>query len=99
MPSPREQPPAPGQGPRGRRRPEAMPGGWLWFLLLLMLVVFLYFALSPSPDVIDYTEFMRLAEKEYFPKVPLLGPARAVGEFKKEAVDQQPPEIKKHIRY
>ena len=42
MPSPREQPPSgPGRnGPgRGRRRQEAMPGGWVWVMLLVLAVL------------------------------------------------------------
>ena len=35
MPAPREQP------PRNRRRPDTMPGTWLWLVVLLILSVFL----------------------------------------------------------
>jgi cell division protease FtsH len=98
MPPPREQPPGP--NPRGRRRQESMPGGWLWFLLLLMLVAFLYFALSPAPGKIDYTKFMELAKEGQFSRVVLRGENRAIGEFKtKEHVDKLPEAIKKQVRY
>ncbi len=59
MPSPRD----PNAPPRkNRRRPEVMPGGWLWLVLLIMLALgmLLFFGIGTVP--LDYSELCLLAE-------------------------------------
>src|SRR5688572_14464525 len=103
MPSPREQPPS----NRKSRRQESMPAGWLWVVILLLLVSVMYFALGfNSPGVIDYTEFMRLAEvkdeakkPKYFSKVIIRGGTRMIGEFREGTIDALEKPIKDKVRY
>src|SRR5262249_5100720 len=77
MPPPREQP----NPPSRRRRPDVMPGGWLWLVLLLLLVGILYFTLVPTSGRIDYSLFMDLAKQKQFSRVDLVGNNRIVGEI------------------
>jgi cell division protease FtsH len=94
MPPPRE---PPGPAKKGRRQ-EAMPGGWLWLLILLILAVFLWYALVPTPGRIDYSEFKQLAQDGMFTKVVIVGTDRAIGELKKNAEEKLKDEIKKQVR-
>src|SRR3954468_16266943 len=60
MPAPREQPSPPGG--KNRRRPDVMPGGWLWLVLLILLVLVLLVTLGfPNASVISYSEFQEIA--------------------------------------
>jgi len=94
MPPPREP-----SGPnKGRRRQEAMPGGWLWLVILLVAVAFLWFTLGfQSPGMIDYTEFMQVATQDkLFSRVVILGNERAIGELK-EGAEEKLKKDKKEI--
>src|SRR5204863_6836225 len=58
---PREQPSPQG---KNRRRPDVMPGGWLWLVLLILLVIVILFTLGmPNANTIGYTEFTELARQ------------------------------------
>jgi len=96
MPAPREP-----SGPnKGRRRQEAMPGGWLWLVVLLVLAVFLWFTLGfQGGGMIDYTEFMQLAlaKEPYFTRVVILGDDRAFGELKENAEKRLKEDIKSKV--
>src|SRR5436190_1132985 len=60
MPSPREQPTPPG---KNRRRPDSLPSGWLWAILMIgMVLAMLYFLQSGGPAMLTYSEFMQLAK-------------------------------------
>ena len=82
MPSPREQPNPPG---KNRRRPDVMPGGWLWLILLIVLVLVLLVTLGfPNTSVLGYSDFVDLVKqgkKDNLPntiikKVVFVGPDR-----------------------
>jgi cell division protease FtsH len=65
MPSPREQP-----SPRNRRRQDAMPGGWLWIVVLLLLGVVMWITLGGANySTIDYSDFLELVRKHKVSKV------------------------------
>ncbi|MBM4071899.1 MAG: ATP-dependent zinc metalloprotease FtsH [Planctomycetes bacterium] len=96
MPPPREQP---GPANRNRRRPDTMPGGWLWLVILLVLAGFLYFALGfPSAGIIDYSQFMKLAKEGAFKRVVIVGDTRAIGELNDKAEDKLGEAIKRQVR-
>src|SRR5438093_8874106 len=60
MPPPRD-PNSPSS--KNRRRPEVMPGGWLWLVLLVLLVlVMMFFINFGSGSVVDYTDVLRMAQ-------------------------------------
>src|SRR6516162_6301784 len=47
---------------KNRRRPEVMPGGWLWLVLLILLVLVMMFFISfGSGSAIDYSDVILLA--------------------------------------
>src|SRR5438128_5726529 len=96
MPAPREPNSPPPRG--GRKRQDAMPGGWLWLLVLLLLFFVLYLTLSSPAGNIYYSEFMSLAEQGKFDKVVLRGDRKAVGEFKKGEVDKLDEATKQQVR-
>src|SRR5436190_1835554 len=84
MPSPREQPPTPGNR---RRRQDAMPGGWLWLLILILLVGVLYFAMGiGNGSQIGYSDFMSLVEQHQVDTVQIVG-NRIEGELKENPKD------------
>jgi cell division protease FtsH len=93
MPPPREQP-----NPSGnrRRRPDVMPGGWLWLVLLLLLVGILYFTLVPNTGRIDYSVFMDLVKKKQFDRVDIIGTSRMVGEV--ADTDKLPESVRNKVR-
>lgn len=96
MPPPREQP---GPANRNRRRPDTMPGGWLWLVILLVLAGFLYFTLGfPSAGIIDYSQFMKLAKDGSFTRVVIVGDNRAIGELNKKAEEKLEEPIKRQVR-
>src|SRR4051812_12420945 len=65
MPSPREQP-----NPRGRRRQDAMPGGWLWIVVLLLLAVVMWITVGGSSNsTLDYSDFLKLVRADKVVKV------------------------------
>lgn len=95
MPPPRE----PGPSHRNRRKPDSMPGGWLWLVILLVLAGFLYFTLGfPSAGIIDYSQFMKLAKDGSFTRVVIVGDDRAIGELNKKAEDKLDETIKRQVR-
>jgi cell division protease FtsH len=95
MPSPRES----GPEKRPRRRPEPMPGGWLWLIVLILFGGFMWVLLSAtSPGTINYSEFIDLAKKDKFASVIIRGTARAVGELKEGEADNLPETLKKHVK-
>lgn len=86
MPPQRDQQPSPGH----RRRPEVMPGGWLWLLLLAGVVLFLAWLMGVGNiPTIDYkTEFLDLLVNEkVVRKVTFIGQNRIKGELYKNARD------------
>jgi cell division protease FtsH len=96
MSSPRDN----GPPQRTRRRPEPMPGGWLWVIVLLLFGGVLYVLLNnTAAGSIGYSEFLDLAEKGKFSSVVLRGSNQVIGEFKEGAADDLPDKIKKHVRY
>ena len=66
MPSPRDQP----RPNRSRNKQDAMPGGWLWVVVLLLLGVVLYITFGmPSASTIDYSDFEMLVKNDMVAKV------------------------------
>lgn len=97
MPSPREQPNLPN---RNRRRPEVMPGGWMWLVLLLLLFGVLFFTIGyPSPGNIDYTAFVKLVKDGKIARVIFRGNDRLLAEFKEGVLDTLDPAIRKQVRF
>ena len=65
MPSPREQP-----TPRGRRRQDTMPGGWLWVVVLLLLAIVLWITVgTQSTGTLEYSQFLTLVKEHKIAKV------------------------------
>src|SRR6266540_3510364 len=96
MSSPRESGP---QKPP-RRRPEPMPGGWLWVIVLLLFGGVLWIVVGvTSPGTISYSDFVQLAQKDKFTKVVIRGSSRVVGEFKEDEAKNLPEHLKKYERY
>src|SRR5688572_18382851 len=95
MPSPRES----GPPNRPRRRPEPMPSGLMWVIVLLLFAGVMWFLLGvTSPGAISYTEFIELAKKEKFKNVIIRGSTRAIGELKEEEAKNLPEHLKKYER-
>src|SRR5262245_4121509 len=92
MPPPRD-PNSPSS--KNRRRPEVMPGGWLWLVLLVLLVlVMMFFINFGSGSVIDYTDVLRMAQagktttgNAIIKRVVFVGTDRLTGELQPEAKD------------
>src|SRR5580693_1338129 len=90
MPAPRD-PNAPPS--KNRRRPEVMPGGWLWLVLLILLVlVMMFFINFGQGSVIDISDVRYLAEAGKSPTgntvikhVDFIGSDRLEGELQPEA--------------
>jgi cell division protease FtsH len=91
MPPPRD-PNAPAKKPR--RRPEVMPGSWMWLLLLVLLVFFMIFYVSFSNGtVLLYSEALQLVEAGttqtgsnlFVKRIDLLGNNRLQGELQEDA--------------
>ena len=60
MPAPRES----GPHNRPRRRPEPMPGGWLWIIVLLLFAGIIWVLLGvTSAGTIRYSDFIDLAKR------------------------------------
>jgi cell division protease FtsH len=85
MPPPREQP---SPSNKNRRRPEVMPGGWLWLVILALLVGILYFALVPPKNSIEYRDFLTLLQDGYVKSITTVGkdPVQINGEVYKEKI-------------
>src|SRR5438552_3353104 len=65
MPSPRDQP-----NPRGRRRQDTMPGGWLWIVVLLLLAVVMWITVGGTTSgTIDFSDFQALVKGHKIAKV------------------------------
>src|SRR6266481_4502351 len=90
MPPPRD-PNSPSS--KNRRRPEVMPGGWLWLVLLVLLVlVMMFFINFGGGSVVDYTDVLRLAQAGKTPtgnvvikRIVFIGTDRLTGELQPEA--------------
>jgi cell division protease FtsH len=90
MPAPRD-PNAPPS--KNRRRPEVMPGGWLWLVLLILLVlVMMFFINFGQGSTIDISDVRYLAEAGKSPTgntvikhVDFIGSDRLEGELQPEA--------------
>jgi cell division protease FtsH len=96
MPSPREPQTPPN---KGRRRPEAGLGGWLWLVILVLLVGFLYLAFGfGNSSVIDWSDFRELIHEGKVKTVTIVGkePAKIVGELREDVTLTEP--LKKRIR-
>jgi cell division protease FtsH len=85
MPSPRD-PNAPPSN--RRRRPEVMPGGWLWLVMLVLLVLVMVFFLGIGGPAVDYSDVLQLAEagnsateNTVIKRIVLVGPDRLEGEL------------------
>lgn len=94
MPPQREQ-----QNPnRGRRRQEAMPGGYLWVVVLLLLGVVLWITFGFTGfSSIDYSDFEQLVVAGKVSKVTLReGSNSLVAELKEG--EEIPEAIKKQLR-
>ncbi|MSQ96187.1 MAG: ATP-dependent zinc metalloprotease FtsH [Gemmataceae bacterium] len=91
MPSPRDQP----TPPRSRRRQDAMPGGWLWIVVLLLLAVVIYITFGISNyGSLDYSDFVRLVKDDKIVKVTFTeNSSSLIAEVKEDA--ELPPELKK----
>src|SRR5437870_4433384 len=96
MPSPRES----GPQNRPRRRPEPMPGGWLWVIVLLLFGGVMWVLLTyTSPGTISYDDFVQLAQQDKFAKVTIRGSSRIIGEFKDNEAKNLPEHLKKYEHY
>jgi cell division protease FtsH len=95
MPAPRES----GPHNRPRRRPEPMPGGWLWIIALPLFGIFIYFLLTAgSPGTINYNDFVQLAKDDKFINVVIRGTTSAVGELKEGEALNLRDDLKKHVK-
>src|SRR5438046_2330209 len=104
---PREQPNPPG---KNRRRPDVMPGGWLWLVLLILLVLGLLVMVGfPNATMIEYSEFEDLARQGHkkdkdepnfiIKKVTIIGTDRLEGELRTEGYTLDPEtQIGKKLR-
>ncbi len=81
MPAPRE----PGS-PRQRKRPDTMPGGWIWIVVLLVLsgIIITAFGVQAGSQI-NYGEFLNLAKTDKIEKITIYGDERIVGKLKKDA--------------
>jgi cell division protease FtsH len=89
MPPPREQP----SPNKNRRRPEVMPGGWLWLVILVLLVGILWMALGfGSGNEIPYGDFLKLLHAHVITKVTVVGKDNPViqGELDRDKLDKDP---------
>lgn len=94
MPSQRDQP----NPPRGRRRQDTMPGGWLWVIVLLLLGVVLYITFNfSSVSTIDYSDFEQLVKEKKVAKVTFRdGSNTLLAELHEGA--ELPESIKKQVK-
>jgi cell division protease FtsH len=88
MPPPRE----PGS-PRQKKRPDTMPGGWIWIVVLLafFLVIVTVFGV-PQGNQVTFGQFEELAKAQKFDKIEISGEDRVLGRLKKDA--ELPDELK-----
>lgn len=91
-PPPRE----PGS-PRQRRRPETMPGGWLWIVVLLIFIAILVmtFGLSAG-NIVTYGQFLDLANNDKFERIIIRGDTKLIGKLKKDV--ELPDDVKQKSR-
>src|SRR5262245_64562427 len=75
--------PSPPAGPNRRRPSPAMPGGWIWLVILGMAVVTLYLSqeIGSRPEI-NYNEFLALSKAKNLDKVTLVGDDTIQGEVK-----------------
>jgi cell division protease FtsH len=81
-----------------RRRPgPAMPGGWVWLILLATIVVimFLIEGFSAPPEIFE-SDFRSLVLEKNLNKVKFQGEDQAEGEIKD--IDKVPEDLKKKLR-
>src|SRR5437660_2661148 len=96
---------------KNRRRPEVMPGGWLWLVLLVLLVlVMMFFINFGSGSVVDYSEVLRMAQagktatgNAIVKRVVFIGTDRLTGELQPDAKeylsgDKVDPKLDKKTR-
>src|SRR5438552_2912922 len=94
MPAPRES----GPHNRPRRRPEPMPGGWLWIIVLLLFAGIIWVLLGvTSAGTIRYSDFIDLAKNDKFTNVVIRGTSSAVGVLKEDEAKDLPESLKKHV--
>jgi cell division protease FtsH len=89
--------PPPPAGPNRRRPSPAMPGGWIWLVILLMAVVTLYLSqeIGSRPEI-NYNDFLTLAKDKNLDKVTLVGDDTIHGEVRN--LDQiKSEEVKKRL--
>jgi cell division protease FtsH len=92
MPAPRD--PNTPSG-KNRRRPEVVPGGWVWLVLLILLVLVMMFVFNFSNGpTIDYSDVLLLAEAGKTPtgnavikRIVFTGTDRLEGELQENARD------------
>src|SRR6516164_3233946 len=78
-----------------RRRPEVMPGGWLWLVLLILLVfVMIFFLGFGQGSQIDISDVRYLAQagksasgNQIIKRIDFIGTDRLEGELTKDARD------------
>ncbi|HEV3260458.1 MAG TPA: ATP-dependent zinc metalloprotease FtsH [Gemmataceae bacterium] len=93
---PRQSPP-PVRNPRRRPGP-AMPGGWVWLVLLATVVLVLFlFPFGDGPDI-QYTDFLKLVEHKNVTKLDIVGNNRIVGELNdKDLPDLSSADVAKQL--
>jgi cell division protease FtsH len=92
MPAPRE----PGSS-RQRKRPDTMPGGWIWIVVLLGLVVVIVTAFGvPHGSQINFFQFVDLAREKKIDKITIRGEERVIGHLKPDV--ELPDNIKTKVK-
>src|SRR5262245_32303566 len=87
-------PSAPPSGKPRRRTGPAMPGGWIWLVILLMLVG-MFMLTSFNSASIEYGEFRDLVKDKNLSKVIFVGSERIVGEIRHK--DRLTDDVKKKL--
>jgi cell division protease FtsH len=94
---PQRQPATP-RSPRRRQGP-AMPGGWIWVVVLgIVLLILLPFAPFAETVTIKWSDFVDLVENKHVANVVILGNETVRGEIKKEDVEQLPENLQKQFK-
>jgi cell division protease FtsH len=95
---PSQQPSPPPANKQRRRQGPAMPGGWIWLVILAMLVG-MFFLASPGDNYLPYSDFLRLVhDKElskHLTKVTFKGAEQITGEVKDAS--ELPEEIRNKL--
>lgn len=81
---PRSSPP-PSNKPRPRRSPPAMPGNWIWLVLLIVLVGMFLASSFTNTRQVDFSDFLRIVYNDelakYLKSVTFVGRNRLVAEI------------------